>query len=145
MNDIAKELSSIIPKSLDDIVRANRHLVELRLANDEELAALAGPVPAGPAKHEISNFRLVSMVIKNPATVSVHLLGTCGTGESWGTSAVVKLDEASGYVLTNSGSIYKLLGTRHQDQPGSLDLIGLCALMNQWGLRRILGIPPFFY
>jgi len=52
---------------------------------------------------------------------------------------------AQGYAFTRSGSIYKLLGTPQHDEPDFDDLACLCAVMNQWGLGKYLGIPPFFY
>jgi len=143
MNDFSKALSDMIPKSLDEIIRVNRHRVELRLATDQELSAIAGDVPASAEKDELSDYRLVSILIQNPPTVSVHLLGKCSTGQSWATSGVVTLDLTHGYALTRAGSLYKLQGMPKADQPDSSDLIFFCALMNQWGLGNLLGLPAF--
>jgi hypothetical protein len=145
MNDLAKTLSDMIPKSLDDGIRANRHLVQLRLATDQELIAIADKLSPGPVKDELSDYRLVSILTWKPETVFVHLLGTCSAGHSWATSGVIRLDMMQGYALTRTGSLYKLLGERRRDEPGGDDLICLCAIMNQWGLGKLLGLPPFHF
>jgi len=143
MNDLAITLSDMIPKSLDDVVRANRHLAELHLASDQELAAIANKISPGPVKDELSDYRMVSILLGKSGTVSVHLLGTCSAGHSWATSGVVGLDIKRGYALTRTGSLYKLLGERRRDEPGGDDLTCLCATMNQWGLGKLLGLPAF--
>ena len=145
MSDLAKTIDDMIPRSLDDVIRTNRNLAELRLASDQELSAIVGKINAATPKDEISNYRFVSLVLKNPDVVSVHLLGTCSSGSSWVTSQVTVLEPERGYALTRSGSLYKLLGSPAHDEPDRDDLICLCAILNQWGIGPRLGVPAFFY
>ena len=145
MNDLTETFDEMIPRSLDNVIRANRHLAQLRLASDQELAALSGNIAVVQPKDEISNYRLVSIILNNPDTVSVHLLGTCSAGRSWSTSQVMTLDLERGYAETRIGSVYKLLGPRAHDEPDRDDLICLCAILNKWGVGQRLGVPAFFY
>jgi hypothetical protein len=145
MSEMDNILDRLIPKSLDDIIRANKHLAELRLADEREISAITGEIWADKTKDEISNFRLVSIIFKNPVTVSVHLLGTCSARHAWYTSQVMVLDLQRGYAQTRSGSLYKLIGPLAVDEPGTDDLICLCAALNTWGVGQYLGVPAFFY
>jgi hypothetical protein len=145
MDEWDKILSGMIPKSLDDVIRINRDIYVLRLADEQQLSAIAGEIWTDSIKDEISNYRLVSLITKNPEAVSVHLLGTCSAGHSWITSRVIVLDLERGYAATRSGSIYKLLGPLARDDPDRCELICLCAALNAWGIGQRMGVPEFFY
>jgi hypothetical protein len=150
MDEFDKILDEMIPKSLDDIIKINRDICVLRLADEQQLSAIAGEIWTDRIKDEISNYRLVSLILKDPEaidpeTVSVHLLGMCSAGHSWITSRVIVLDLERGYAATRSGSIYKLVGPLAHDEPDRCELIFLCAALNTWGIGERMGVPGFYY
>jgi hypothetical protein len=145
-NDGFKEkLEALIPKGLDDIIRKNREHCQIRHATEADLAPILGTVPQAYPKLVITRWHLVT--ISAGGEYKVVLLGDIadGTGNTWVTSKVVKLDLESGYLLTNSGSLYMMAkGTKGEGEPSFEQLALLCTYINRGGAGAFFGVPEFF-
>lgn len=142
-NDGLKEkIEALIPKGIDDIIRKNRDHCQIRHATEADLVALLGEVPAAYPKLVITHWHLVTIAIKDE--YKVVLLGNVGnSGETWVTSKVTKLDLDSGYLLTNSGSLY-LMAKKGEGEPSFEQLALLCTYVNRGGYGAFFGVPEFF-
>lgn len=140
-------LQDLVPKSLDDIVRANRDKLRLAFATDEEMKSLERGVPAGGlVRHTLEGWNILMMhATAGGKTQSVaKLLGSVeGTGQCWLTSTVKGIDLATGLVQTEN-STYRVVGPR-SFEPSVHLLIHVCVFLNQRGVGPLLGIPAFFY
>lgn len=147
----AERIEAMIPKSLDDVIRKNRHLAQVRHANQDDLLSLLGTVNAEYPDCVITNWHLVT--IATPKGVGFDdmknitmLLGerADGTiGNTWITSAIVKLDLASGYLLTNSGSLY-MMAKKGEGEPSFEQLALLCRRIHKYGAGEFFGVPEYF-
>lgn len=140
-------LQDLVPKSLDEIVRANRDKFRLAFATDEELQLLECGVPAGgPVRHTLEGWNVLMMhATAGGKTQSVpKLLGSVeGTGQCWITSTIKAIDLDTGLVQTEN-SLYRVVGLR-SFEPSVHLLLHVCVFLNQRGAGRFLGIPEFFY
>lgn len=144
MNDgLNEKLDALIPKGLDDIIRRNREHCQIRHATEDDLAPLLGEVPQAHPKLVITNWHLVSIAIKDE--YKVVLLGDIadGSGYTWITSKVVKLDLASGYLRTASDSLYRM-AEKGEGEPSFEQLALLCAYFNRGGYGAFFGVPEYF-
>lgn len=143
MSDGLKEkIEALIPKSLDDIIRQNREHCQVRHATEADLAPLLGTVPEAYPRLVITRWHLVTIAIKDE--YKVVLLGDIcdGTGNTWVTSKVVKLDLDSGYLRTASGSLY-LMAKKGEGEPSFKQLALLCSYFNRGGYGSFFGVPEF--
>jgi hypothetical protein len=139
-NDIELHLNQIMPASLDDIIRLNRHMAKLYLTNPAEIDALRASLPIQAAKATISHWALITMFFTKSGEAMVYLTGfNEERGCSWMTSRVTAFDGDA--LLTKSGSLYRLKG----DSTDSPDLPQICASLNSWGVGPTLGVPKFFF
>lgn len=140
-------LQDLIPKSLDEVVRANRDKFRLAFATDEEMLSLERGVPAGgPVQHTLEGWNILMMhATAGGKTQSVpKLLGSVqGTGQCWITSTVKAIDPDTGLVQT-ANSVYRVTGPRSLEPSVHL-LLHVCVFLNQRGAGPYLGIPEFFY
>lgn len=142
-NAFKLKLETMIPQGLDDIIRKNREHCQIRHATEEDLAPILGTVPEAYPKLVITRWHLVTISVGGD--YKVVLLGDIadGTGNTWVTSKVVKLDLESGYLLTNSGSLY-LMAEKEICEPSFEQLVLLCAYLNKGGAGEFFGVPRFF-
>lgn len=141
---LAAKLQALIPQGLDDIIRKHRDLAQVRHATEEDLAPILGTVNEAYPKLVITRWHLVTIQISTGEQKTV-LLGDIadGTGNTWVTSKVVKLDMDSGYLLTNSGSLY-LMAKKGEGEPSFEQLALLCTYINRGGAGAFFGVPEFF-
>lgn len=140
MKSLEETLSQLLPKSLDDIIRANRHKAQLYFSTDDEINPLRGPLFDGPIKAQISKWAFITLHIAESQTSLVYLVGFNRTEHcTWMTSFVTGIGH--GMVTTNSGSIYELVG----DSTLDVDLLHICATLHLWGVGKSLGVPHIFY
>ena len=134
MDDTGKALSDALqdlkPTSLDDIIRANRHQIEVKLASEEQLAPLLKPVGTNPyIKGEISDWRFIATTFdfpeKNFWLENVHLIGL-NQGEDWITSKIELIDLERRLVVTTY-SVYRLIGDPGVGEPDEDCLKYICA------------------
>jgi len=143
VNGLKEKLEALVPKGLDDIIRKSREHCQIRHATEEDLAPILGTVPESYPKLVITRWHLVT--ISAGGDYKVVLLGDIadGTGNTWVTSKVVKLDLQSGYLLTNSGSLY-LMAKKGDGEPSFEQLALLCTYINRGGAGAFFGVPEFF-
>lgn len=140
-------LQDLVPKSLDEIVRANRDKFRLAFATEEEMKSLERDIPSGGSvRHTLEGWNVLMMhATVGGKTQSVpKLLGSLeGTGQCWITSTVKGIDLDTGLVQTEY-SFYRVAGPR-LFEPSVHLLLHVCVFLNQRGVGRDLGIAEFFY
>lgn len=143
---MVEHIDDLIPKSLDDVIRKNRELVELGLSTPNEIRALQAEVQQElPVKDMIDDWHLISLRSKRSGDVKVLLLGQ-SQKESvvWMTSSIVRIDLSQSVIVTQSGSLYGL-GSQDAGGPSRGQFIHVCATLHKWGSGEFLGVPHFFY
>jgi len=144
-DDIARKLEALIPKSLDDIVRAHRDQARLRLAGGEEIMELYCEIRPGQVKDRLEDWRFIALQLLEAGEVQVMLLGNkASDGQARITSLVRQVDLDRQLVVTQSGSLYQL-GKPGKGEPPFEHLILVCAAFHNWGFGHYLGVPCFFY
>jgi hypothetical protein len=140
-------LNELIPRSLDDIIRANRDKYQMRLADDRELAMLpdfATAFDGRPEKRDpIEDWYIVRLEAKNGREGYAYMVGF-RRGNAFITSNVKAIEHKgeTGLVLTKN-SLYQL-GKKGIGEPNQVLLIHICATLWEWGSGRLLGVPQFF-
>jgi hypothetical protein len=97
-----EHIDDLIPKSLDDVIRKNRELVELGLSTPDEIRVLQAEVQQElPVKDMIDDWHLISLRSKRSGDVKVLLLGQ-SQKESvvWMTSSIVRIDLSQSVIVT---------------------------------------------
>lgn len=144
-NVIRAQLQTMLPKSIDDIVRRHRDELCIRIATTDDLAPLlSDSMPIANPQGDIESWSLITLdaIIQGQQNNAVFLIGyhtsRCCT---WITSRVLKVIECGGAksVLTGSGNLYTMSGT----QSDKIDLTFLCAWLWQNGIGDYYGIPEF--
>ncbi|ADE11336.1 hypothetical protein Slit_1098 [Sideroxydans lithotrophicus ES-1] len=149
-NELTQAINEMIPKSLDDIIRANRHLCILTLSTEGQLGELPPIVQSlrnpKAINATLSDWRFICLNLSKEHGGSQHILtgyhevqGCC-----WSTSVIVAADLEHGLVLTRSGSIYRL-GTKGEAEPGQDMLLHICVQLHKWGMGTLFGVPHVFY
>lgn len=144
MDDLLRQVQNLIPKNLDGIVRTNRHLCEIRLPTDAEVATLSGYVRPGTPKLAFGAWWLVAIDTRDRGLDVVIAGAGAADGRSHATSPVTAIDLGAGYART-SNSLYRLDGDRAAGEPNTDALIMMCVMLRQWGWGKALGIPAFSY
>lgn len=140
MDALETALEQLLPRTLDDIIRANRDTAQLYFSTDYELNPLRGTVEFGPVTARVSNWAFITLHLKESQVGFVYLVGFNQEERcSWMTSFVTGIDK--GKVTTKSGSLYELVG----DSTLDVDLPYICATLHLWGLGPKLGVPHFFF
>jgi hypothetical protein len=144
-----KPLQALIPKNLDDIIRANRDQCRLAFATDEELNELEREPPgsvASSVRHTLKewNILIIHAVVNGSVQSIPTLLGNVQeTGQCWITSTVTAVDSQAGLIRTKN-SVYRVVGPRSAEPDMHL-LMHVCVWLNQQGVGRHFGVPGFFY
>lgn len=142
-----EQLEMLIPETLDDIVRRNRHLCTIRLSTSQEVAVLDKNiiVPDGLVpKDEFVDWRVICLDRAAQLGGPIHvLLGYARLRINLMTSPVVAI--GNGHAITESGSLYRLSSERGEGEPSVDQLVLLCAGLNSWGWGPALGVPAFFF
>lgn len=142
---IEQQLTRLLPRGLDDIIRENRNELRLALATEAELKALETTIADAPVRHRLVQWNVLVLhaTAANGQTSSPRLIGrVVDTGESWMTSHVVGIDFEQGLVQTRS-TLYGIMGTRAAEK--DTDLLHICAALHRWGLGERFGVPHFVY
>jgi hypothetical protein len=151
---LREALEKMIPRSLDDVVRANRDRFQIGLATAAEAAARAARIEPACARDTIEAWRIVAFRIRDPRDDAdaggqagrsrLSLLGQSSRMKrGWITSQIMQIDFANRLVQTRN-SLYAL-GVAGAGEPPADDLIHLCAACHIWGFGDLIGAPPFFY
>ena len=151
MSEVSLEqrLQELVPKNLDDIVRANRDECRLAFATDVELNALEHEFPgatSSPVRHTLKDWNILMIHVPVDGSLKSipRLLGNVEeTGQCWITSTVTALDSRAGLIRTGN-SIYRVAGPR-SPEPDMHLLLHICVWLNQRGVGRYFGVPGFFY
>lgn len=146
-DELARKIQELIPKSLNDIVRANKEHLTIRLATDGEVMALhCGVAPNRPPKMVLDDWRFIVMDMSMDGfrDYELYLLGDTPYGSTRITSPVRQIDLDRRLVITNSGTLYGL-GKQGLGEPPYNHLAMICAAAHSWGFGRTFGIPHFFY
>lgn len=140
---IAASDETLIPKSLDEVIRANRDRVALRHASEEEIMELYGPIRPQAAKGRMENWHLIALHDFVRGHAQIMLLGDRHDGRGPRiTSNVEAVDLDRGYVVTQN-SLYQL-GKGGQGEPSVDQLIMVCLAFHGWGFGGFLGVPQFY-
>lgn len=141
---LEKLIESMIPKSLDDIIRQNQEFATLRLATEEEIMALHQAIEPSKPKKIIDNWNFINLHLTHGDIDQLTLIGDKReNGAARITSIVTGIDLDRQYIKTKSGSLYQL-GT---PRPGVIDqdqLFLICAAFHAWGFGAFLGVPNFY-
>lgn len=146
---VMQSLTELIPKNLDDIVRANRDKCRLAWATNEELNVLERDLRSsadGPVRHALRDWNMLMIHVTSGgvAKSSPKILGCVQeTGQAWITSSVTAMDSRAGLIQTEN-SLYRVTGPR-VFEPDMHLLIHVCVWLNQQGAGSYLGVPEFFY
>lgn len=143
MSTLTEKIEALIPKGLDDIIRKNREHCQIRHATKDDLAPLLGEVQQAHPKLVITNWHLVSIAIKDE--YKVVLLGDIadGSGYTWITSAITRIDLEGKYLTTKSGSLYRM-AEKGEGEPTFEQLALLCTYFNRGGYGGYFGVPEYF-
>lgn len=147
-DSIAQQIEAVIPTSLDDIFRKNKHWGSVTIATEDQLHQLHQPVPKRfESRGDIDDWRFIAITFnieeKGFYQQRLHLFGSLA-GESWITSMVQGIDMKSRLVRTKN-SVYGLAGEPGTGELDSMELVYLCGAFNRWGYGEIFGIPPVFF
>jgi len=125
--------------SLDSIIRSNRHLVEVGVATEDELAAVVGEVHViGDVRGEIEDWHVIAIRDRVERTTSLHVLGRMLHSRGRLTSDVVML-AAERSVVRTQNSVY-LLGEPAQDLPTIEMLLTVAGALRSWGYDAAYGL-----
>ena len=144
---LSEQIAKLIPTGLDDIVRANRDHLCIRLPIDGEVAAISGHVHRGTPKMTFGHWRIVVFDLRTTLgeqRTDLILVGEAD-GRGQATSPITRLDMQTGFARTYSGSLYRLSEPISEGEPDQDELILICALLWKWGWGVTFGIPHFFY
>ena len=144
-----KTISDLIPKSLDNIIRARRDKYALRLTMFADFEGLPHLVEAmggiqRNVKGELTAWQIICFEdIKKQSEDRLFLIGY-KNGGVFMTSPVKSVDFKNGMLLTEN-SLYRLIGAEARGEPDTDLLIHICTTFNAWGVGQHLGVPQFFY
>jgi len=142
-----ENIDDYLPKSLDEIVRRRRDEVQIRLASTAEIQALGeflgdAQMKKGKEKDTINEWYPITFQLSED--LQVRLLGHFERkGVISMTSQVLMLDLATGSAKTEN-SRYRL-GKPGEGEPPRAYLVQLCAILNDMGLGKALGVPEVFF
>lgn len=143
--ELGAALDKLIPKDLASVITLNEGHADLRIATPADLEPLRSSVPYYVFAQDIADWTLIALDWHPkgpPGQILVALFGYnidrhCG----WHTSQIVGYDEATGCVLTKSGSTYRMVGER-SDKP---DLLRVCSWVHTAKIGEHLGVFHVYY
>jgi hypothetical protein len=123
---------------ISDIIRSNRHLVEVGRATPEEIDALSDDFePTGGVMGRIHDFHLVAIRNRSAGETTLHVLGVLGAN-TWITSDIEKLAPQGTYVKTRN-SAYELR-SRGIGPPSIAAVLTVARALRTWGFNRRYGL-----
>ncbi|MDB5411530.1 MAG: hypothetical protein JWL84_6442 [Rhodospirillales bacterium] len=151
---LREALEKMIPRSLDDVVRANRDRFQIGLATAAEAAARAARIAPACTRDTIEVWRIIAFRSLDPpndidagevpGNSLLSLLGQSSRMKrGWITSQIMQIDFENRLVQTRN-SLYAL-GVEGAGEPPADDLIHLSAACHIWGFGDLIGAPAFFY
>ncbi|MBF4989462.1 hypothetical protein [Methylophilus sp. 14] len=147
-SNLIQQVKDLIPKSLDDIVRKNRHLLQLEYANSEDVLKLTKRIQTTSFKGSLVDAFLYKRIIKisevEPVCAVGYLITDLGK-IAFHTSQVVGLDDEQKIILTNSGSHYKIESLSDTQNTDSTLLMHICHVAHRDGWGNHFGIPEIYY
>ncbi|TCV81079.1 hypothetical protein [Sulfurirhabdus autotrophica] len=137
-------IDEMTPRCLDDIIRENRELAELRMATDADIQGVPAEIEeARMVTDAVENWRLITLYVPPLELAHVLLLGKSEKKKGPVLSSkILEIDLNKGLVGTESGSLYKL-GKPGAGEPPTEHLVQVCATLHFWGSGEILGVPTF--
>lgn len=141
--DLSQDLNSLLPKSLDDIIRKNREQLQLRLASEAELLAITKPLITSNLKGTLTEAFIYNRVNSLIEPI-LCLVGFNERGDAFHTSSLVGFDQKSNTVLTSNGSNY-FIKSFVTGEPDVNLLIHICYTLHRDGLGEVFDVPEFFY
>lgn len=145
---MAETLNALIPATLDQIITRNRDVCSLYLSSDEDLAELNKTIVAAErdATDEIVEWRVVCLERSPELGRKAHILlgDAVRAGVPWTTSPLVYIDRGSGWAVTASGSMYRLVGKKAPGEPPLLHMLHLCRTLHFWKIGEFLGAFEVF-
>ncbi len=137
-----KSPSSVM--SIDDLIRRNRHLVELGIAGHEEIERVTGDVEFDVRSRELTTWRLLAVRDPQTRTTDLRLLGTrplvpCG----WITSSVTALSRDRKLCRT-ARELFVL--DEHLDGPlAREELMVVATFVEESGLAEEFGLDAMLF
>jgi hypothetical protein len=143
-DNIKDVLDEIFPTSLDDIIRKNRHLVDLRLPTEAEITSVEKSLVITNLKGTFSEALLYCRVSPQLDAPILCLVGYHEQGHVLHTSRIVGFDPETNAVLTGSGSNY-LIKNFIEGEPDVQLLSFICYIFHREGMGNYFGVPAVFY
>jgi len=145
---MSKKLYSSIDEMfvLENLITQGREYFDLRYSRAEDLAKLKGKRVGNNIKGEISEWCFVTLTDKRNDDADLTFLTGIKSGiTSTMTSDVVEYNPDRNLVFTKSGSIYYLSGEPAEVPLSAPRVAAIAAIMNQWGIGQMLGMPMAFF
>lgn len=147
-SNLIKQAKDLIPESLDDIVRKNRHLLQLKYANKEDVLKLTKRIQATSFKGTLVDAFLYKRLTKLSEVEPVCAVGYLITDSgkiAFHTSQVVGLDNYQKIIATASGSYYRIDSFADTGQTDSNLLLHICHVSHRDGWGTHFGVPEIYY
>jgi hypothetical protein len=143
-DELGKQITAMIPKNLDDIIRKNRHLANLTLTTEEEISDLYFPIKPYEPKDMMNNWSLITLNVVTQVPQVMLIGDVSGSTMTRLTSNVQQIDLKHNVLITQNRSLY-LLGNRNIGEPDTNQLMTICAIFHAWGFGAFLGAPNFYF
>jgi len=145
-DSLQKAINDLVPKSLDDIIRANRDQCSLSLFTDVGMATFVPMVVSiqeqKPVRGIVDEWRIICLQVLDKKlfflTGILRERRTC-----YMTSDILSVDLENNLVLTKN-SLYAI-GSKGEGEPDFHGLLHICAVLHAWGMGPSLGAPHIFY
>lgn len=137
-----ENIEDFLPITLDEIIRENRHIAGLRLADPAEIEHLRMENLQGTPKDMLDDWRIVAILF-NGRPVGYRLIGIGRrTGRPVFASPISQISDSA--ALTDSGSLYGL-GQHGEGEPPRDHLVWICAMLREMGIGDSFGVPPVVF
>jgi hypothetical protein len=134
----ASMTTSARPMSLADLIRSNRHIIELRLASPADLASITGDVATVPVvKGFLRGWQIIAIRDHRENAASLHMVGSFAM-RSWITSDLLRLTPDRSLVRTRNS--YYGLGHRAETALSINHLRTVARALKAWGLVDRYGL-----
>lgn len=147
-SNLIQQAKNLIPKNLDDVVRKNRHLLQLEYANQEDVSKLTKRIQTTSFKGTLVDAFLYKRLIKISEVEPIYAVGYLITDAgriAFHTSQVVGVDNDQKIIATASGSYYKIDSFADTQQTDSTLLLHICHVSHRDGWGTHFGIPEIYY
>ena len=154
LDNLGAALDKILPKRLDDIVRANRDRLAVRLSTQRDLDVLPPMSMAMNSqrhvKATIEDWRIICVESRFPngeSDCDRDFLFLVGDKQPRGTplvtSNIKSVDFEQGLVLTLN-SLYRI-GKAGEGEPNPSMILTIIGVLRGWGLGPAMGLLPVFF